>query len=145
MAAGISAGMRVDLLARAVSPIDAGQSCHAGKAGDVHAVDIAGAKAIAAVVPISGSETLRLIEAVGRLCASPVVSTLDLPPFDNSAMDGYAVRTSDFSGPGPWRLPVVARIPAGQPAASSYPAGCTVRIFTGAPVPPVASRPGGGA
>ena len=123
------------MLPKPVSSRSPEQTCLAGKAGEILSVDIAGAKAIKAALPVTGTETLPLIEAAGRVCALPIVSTIDLPPFDNSAMDGYAVRLRDFSGPGPWSLPVVARIPAGQPATSSCPAGCTVRIFTGAPVP----------
>ena len=110
-------------------------SCSAGKAGEVLAVDIAGAKAVAAAIAVTGSETLPLIDAAGRVCAGAVASSIDLPPFDNSAMDGYAVRLGDLAGEGPWRLPVAARIAAGQGAGPSYPDGCTVRIFTGAPVP----------
>ena len=123
------------MLPKPVSSLSPKQTCLAGKAGEVLPVDIAGAKAIKAALPVTGTETLPLIEADGRVCASPIVSNIDLPPFDNSAMDGYAVRLRDFSGPGSWSLPVVARIPAGQPATSSCPPGCTVRIFTGAPVP----------
>ena len=123
------------MLPKPVSSLSPEQTCLDGKAGEVLPVDIAGAKAIKAALPVTGTETLPLIEAAGRVCALPIVSTIDLPPFDNSAMDGYAVRLRDFSEPGSWSLPVVARIPAGQPATSSCPAGCTVRIFTGAPVP----------
>ena len=56
----------------------------------------------------------RLIEATGRVLARNVRAQIDLPPFDNSAMDGYAVRISDFTGAGPWELSVGGRIAAGD-------------------------------
>ncbi|MBU0585570.1 MAG: molybdopterin molybdotransferase MoeA [Alphaproteobacteria bacterium] len=123
------------MLPNATFPTVAERTCNAGKAGEVLAVDIAGAKAIAAAIPVTGTETLPLIESLGRICANAVASSIDLPPFDNSAMDGYALRLGELAGKGPWQLPVAARIAAGQIAGSSYPAGCTVRIFTGAPLP----------
>lgn len=57
------------------------------------------------------------------------------PAFDNAAMDGYAVETSALAGPGPWVLPVVARIPAGQGTTTSVAGAVAARIFTGAPIP----------
>jgi molybdopterin molybdotransferase len=111
------------------------ETCCAGKSGDVLPVDIAGAKAIAAAVPVTGIERVPLIEAVGRISASDTVSTISLPAFDNSAMDGYAVRTKDFAGSGPWRIPVSGRIPAGNGSGRRFPPASAVRIFTGAPVP----------
>ena len=111
------------------------ESCCAGKSGSVLFVDIAGAKAIAAAVPVSAKESIPLFEAIGRVAANPAVSSINLPPFTNSAMDGFAVRTADFIGPGPWSFPVAGRIPAGESAAKPYPPSSAVRIFTGAPVP----------
>ena len=58
-----------------------------------------------------------------------------LPPFDNSAMDGYALRLSDLTGDGPWHLPVSARIAAGDARTLTLAPGTAARIFTGAPVP----------
>jgi len=110
-------------------------SCSAGKSGNVLSVDIAGTKAIAAVGPVSETESVSLLEAVGRIAASPVTSPINLPPFPNSAMDGFAVRTADFERPGPWYLSMAGRITAGGTAAGTYPTRTTVRIFTGAPVP----------
>lgn len=111
------------------------EPCCAGKPGSVLFVDIAGAKAIAAAVPVSAKEAIPLFEAIGRVAANPAVSSINLPPFTNSAMDGFAVRTADFIGPGPWSFPVAGRIPAGESAAKPYPPSSAVRIFTGAPVP----------
>lgn len=110
-------------------------SCSAGKSSPTLSVDAARLRAIAAACPVVGHEMLALGEAVGRVSAAPVVSTSALPPFDNSAMDGYAVRLLDLTGNGPWHLPVVARIAAGDARALSLAAGSAARIFTGAPVP----------
>jgi len=81
--------------------------------------------------PISDSETLPLGEADGRVLAEPLLAGLDLPPWPNSAMDGYALRLADWQGEA---LPVSQKIFAGQ-AGEPLQAGTCVRIFTGAPVP----------
>ncbi|MEO3691561.1 molybdopterin molybdotransferase MoeA [Roseateles paludis] len=94
-------------------------------------LDDALAELLAALQPLSGSEQLPTSRALGRVLAQDVVSVCDVPPADNSAMDGYALRAQDASQP----LPVTQRIPAGavgQPLA----AGEAARIFTGAQVPP---------
>lgn len=82
------------------------------------------------------AERLPLLEALGRVLASDAVSPLEIPPWDNSAMDGYAVRSADLTlGEGPWTLRVVDEIPAGAfPSRSIAPGECA-RIFTGAPLP----------
>ncbi len=84
-------------------------------------------------LPISaGVERLILGEAAGRILAQDVFAPLSLPPFDNSAVDGYAFRLDDWGGA---PLPVAARVPAGA-SAPAIPPGGAVRIFTGAPLPP---------
>ena len=83
-------------------------------------------------VPLADEETVMLDEALGRVLSQPVASTINVPAWDNSAMDGYAVRHQDINDLD--ALPVVQRIPAGtngQPLV----AGTAARIFTGAPVP----------
>ena len=85
------------------------------------------------VTPLTAQETLPLVQCFGRILASDVVSPLDVPGFDNSAMDGYAVRSSDIQ---PERmLPVSQRIPAGA-VPGPLAEGSVARIFTGAPLPP---------
>ncbi len=84
--------------------------------------------------PVEGTETVALSDALGRVLADPVASMVTVPPWDNSAMDGYAVNTADLSGDAP-RLPVSQRIPAGASGEPLKP-GTAARIFTGAPVPP---------
>jgi molybdopterin molybdotransferase len=82
-----------------------------------------------------GRERVPLGEAAGRVLAESVTATRPFPPVDLSAMDGYAVRTDDFSGAAPFRFPVApAESRAGQPA-PGLPAGAVGRIFTGAGLP----------
>lgn len=73
-------------------------------------------------------------EAVGRVLSAAVVSDEDVPPFANSAMDGYAVRSTDVETPGA-TLTVLDEIPAGQVAARSVGVGEAMKIMTGAPLP----------
>nr|WP_240164138.1 hypothetical protein [Pseudomonas allii] len=86
---------------------------------------------MAEAAPIREQQTLPLADCDGRVLAQDLVSTLDLPPWPNSAMDGYAVRLSDWTGE---PLVVSQRIFAGQ-APQPLAAGTCARIFTGAPVP----------
>ena len=84
--------------------------------------------------PIAGTETVPLDEGLGRVLAASVASAVDVPGWDNSAMDGYAIRTADLE-PAAGRLRVAQRIPAGTAGLPLEP-GTAARIFTGAPVPP---------
>ncbi|MEX1083699.1 MAG: molybdopterin molybdotransferase MoeA, partial [Xanthobacteraceae bacterium] len=86
------------------------------------------------VNPVAGSETVALRDAYGRVLAADVVAPLNLPPFDNSAVDGYAVRHVDLRPDGETRLTVAGRVTAGHAAVAMLP-GQAVRIFTGAPMP----------
>lgn len=79
------------------------------------------------------SEQLPLPEALDRILAEEIVSPLSVPPFDNSAMDGYAVRLADLAAGAP--LAVAGKAFAGQPYQGDWPAGHCIRIMTGAPVP----------
>ena len=83
---------------------------------------------------LSETETVAVAAALGRVLAAPQVSAITVPPLDNSAMDGYAVRMADMTAAGV-RLPVSQRIQAGTMGATLAP-GSAARIFTGAPVPP---------
>ncbi|MEW8140314.1 MAG: gephyrin-like molybdotransferase Glp [Candidatus Thiodiazotropha endolucinida] len=85
------------------------------------------------VKPITQHETLALDESLGRVLAAPVQSQVDVPPWDNSAMDGFAVNSNDLQSD-EVRLHVAQRIPAGSVGTSLEP-GTAARIFTGAPVP----------
>jgi molybdopterin molybdotransferase len=84
--------------------------------------------------PVSETETLAMQVALGRVLAQSVNSLVDVPPLDNTSMDGYAVRTLDTNTPGQ-TLKIAQRIPAGSMGTQLEP-GTAARIFTGAPVPP---------
>ncbi|MDX3927884.1 gephyrin-like molybdotransferase Glp [Rhizobium sp. LC145] len=93
--------------------------------------------AVAAALPPTASERLPLSHAIGRVLAADATAPASLPRFDHSAMDGFAVRTADFAGSGPWSLKVVRRVAAGDATGGSVShEGTAVEIFTGAPVPP---------
>lgn len=83
---------------------------------------------------ITATEQVSTFDALGRVLAADVTSLLDVPPADNTAMDGYALRTADVPAPGA-ELPVSQRIPAGVVGLPLAP-GSAARIFTGAQVPP---------
>ena len=104
-----------------------------GKAGALMAVEVALERLLemAAATPIVQREHLPLAAALGRVLAEDLVSSLDLPPWPNSAMDGYALRLADWNGE---PLTVSQRIFAGQ-APEPLAVGTCARIFTGAPVP----------
>jgi molybdopterin molybdotransferase len=87
------------------------------------------------VPPIAETETVTLAQALGRVLATDVVAAIPLPSFDNSAVDGYAVRHADVAPQGETRLKVVGRLMAGAHAARALDAGEAIRIFTGAPMP----------
>jgi len=87
---------------------------------------------LAEATPITDVEQVALADGHGRVLAAPLVASLDLPPWPNSAMDGYALRLADWRGE---PLEVTQRIFAGQAPQHLQPGTCA-RIFTGAPVPP---------
>jgi len=96
-------------------------------------VDDALEKLLEGARPVAETETVPTLGATGRVLAAPQRSTMNVPPMDNSAMDGYAVRTADFRE-SPARLKVAQKIPAGS-VGKPLAAGTAARIFTGAPVP----------
>ncbi|MDB5896874.1 MAG: MoeA-like, domain [Ramlibacter sp.] len=89
---------------------------------------------LAQAQPLQGVDTVSTFEADGRVLAQDLVSSLQVPPQDNSSMDGYAVRSAEIADEGV-PLPVSQRIPAGTAPQPLQP-GTAARIFTGAPVPP---------
>jgi len=94
-------------------------------------------KILAAIEPLD-TETVPLLEAERRILAEPVTATLDLPSFDNSAMDGYALLASDTLGASterPRRLRVAVHVPAGNTSRHLLQSGECARIFTGSPLP----------
>jgi molybdopterin molybdotransferase len=96
-------------------------------------VEEARERLLAQATPLAAAETVPTLQALGRVLAQPLVSTVAVPPLDVSQMDGYALRTADVAAV-PVRLAVSQRIAAGQ-VGSPLAAGTIARIFTGAPVP----------
>jgi molybdopterin molybdotransferase len=94
-------------------------------------LDAARASLLRQADAVGQTETLPLLQARGRILARPVVAAIDVPPHDNSAMDGYAIRACDAG----LTLPVSQRIPAGS-VPLEHVAGTAARIFTGAMPPP---------
>jgi len=103
--------------------------------GPLISADEALARLLAAVAPLGRVDDVATPEAWGRVLAQDVVSTVNVPPEDNSAMDGYAIRLADLVAGAGTRLPVSQRIAAGQVGVALAP-GSAARIFTGAQVPP---------
>ena len=87
------------------------------------------------IAPVTGREVVTLANAAGRVLADDVVAPVDLPPFDNSAVDGFAVRAADLDGERECRLTIADRVAAGHTASAALKAGAAIRIFTGAPMP----------
>lgn len=96
-------------------------------------VDVALERLLALATPISQSETLALDACAGRVLARDVIAGLTQPPFDASAMDGYALRAQDAGFDA--RLRLIGESAAGHPFKGVVSPGEAVRIFTGAPVP----------
>ncbi len=97
-------------------------------------LDDALAELLGQAAPLAGPESVSTFDADGRVLAADVVSALQVPPQDNSSMDGYAVRCADIAEGG-MVLKVTQRIPAGS-SGRALEAGSAARIFTGAPIPP---------
>jgi molybdopterin molybdotransferase len=89
----------------------------------------------ARVQPVAGEEWVDLRAALHRVLAEDVIAPGDVPPRDNSAVDGYAVYFDDLAAGAETRLPVVGRVAAGHPLPHRAPRGQAVRVFTGAPLP----------
>ncbi len=104
-----------------------------GKTGALMPVEVALARLLemAEAAPITEHEYLPLAQVQGRVLSEDLISTLDLPPWPNSAMDGYALNLADWNGQ---PMPVTQKVFAGQSPEPLKPGTCA-RIFTGAPVP----------
>jgi molybdopterin molybdotransferase len=111
------------------------QDCFASGA-EILSVDDAVAAITTRFSPVEGVEAIALADADGRVLAEDLVATLQLPPFTNSAVDGYAVRGEDLPIGAARLFLVSGRVQAGSAsAAPTVGAGEAVRIFTGAPIP----------
>src|SRR6188472_3355996 len=103
--------------------------------GPMMSVDEAVGIIAARVSAVQDVETVKLADADGRILMRDVAAPLPLPPFTNSAVDGYAVRNADLPDSVERALPLAGRIQAGGLALAPIKAGHTARIFTGAPMP----------
>jgi len=95
--------------------------------------------AILAEIDVLPAETVPLLDGLDRILAEPIMAQDNLPPFANSAMDGYAVRAADLAGASraaPVRLKVTGDIAAGTAPVQAVTSGTAMRIMTGAPLPP---------
>jgi molybdopterin molybdotransferase len=103
--------------------------------GPMMPVDEAVALIASRLTPVAETEMVKLSEADGRVLAKDLVAPLPLPPFTNSAVDGYAVHGADLPAEGEKTFPISARIQAGMSPGEPIEPGHAVRIFTGAPMP----------
>jgi molybdopterin molybdotransferase len=111
---------------------------HSNHREDMLSVEDALERILGYVSPLEAEER-SLLEALGQTLAEDVTSPLDLPPMDNSAMDGFAVRFADTAGASatnPVELPVIGYIAAGSLPDRDLQPGTAIRIMTGAPIPP---------
>ncbi|NCA13526.1 MAG: molybdopterin molybdenumtransferase MoeA, partial [Proteobacteria bacterium] len=102
-------------------------------------VDEARVRVLGAVTPTDSHEKVPLPRALGRVLVEDIAASVDVPPFDYSAMDGYAVRAADVAGAtrgSPVRLRVGGRVGAGMVADRPVGTGEAWRVLTGAPIPP---------
>ncbi|MBD2798971.1 molybdopterin molybdotransferase MoeA [Xenorhabdus szentirmaii] len=90
-------------------------------------------KLLAQASPLIATETIHLNEATGRITATDIISPINVPPFDNSAMDGYAIRLADLNEN--QTLPMAGKALAGAPFQEEWSKGSCIRIMTGAPIP----------
>ncbi|MBO1081590.1 gephyrin-like molybdotransferase Glp [Roseomonas haemaphysalidis] len=104
--------------------------------GALLSVEAAAALVVARVPPLAGTETVPLAAARGRVLAEDLHAPQPLPPFFNSAVDGYAFRHADLVPDAESVLALHGRLAAGQAAAGPIPPGTALRILTGAPMPP---------
>lgn len=110
-------------------------SADADAFGPMLTIEQAAERAAGRIASVAGVETVPLAAADGRVLAQDVAAPVDLPPFANSAVDGYAVRFADLAAAGATRLPLAGRVAAGADAAGVATERVAVRVFTGAPLP----------
>ncbi|NVM75398.1 molybdopterin molybdotransferase [Duganella sp. SG902] len=106
--------------------------------GDPPALPVAEAQRLIRerIVPVDATETLPLLAALDRVLAADIISPIDVPAHDNSAMDGYALRGADLPGEGTATFKTIGVAYAGHPFAQAPQANECVRIMTGASIPP---------
>ena len=130
-------GCRIPLLREARAATEPAMTQFENRKADWLSVEEALARILAQADPLE-TEAVRPLDALGRALAEPVSAAATLPPWDNSAMDGYAVRATDVAAAtllSPAILRVSGEIRAGDPGRIALSAGEAVRIMTGAPLP----------
>ncbi|MCZ6860201.1 MAG: molybdopterin molybdotransferase MoeA [Alphaproteobacteria bacterium] len=103
--------------------------------GDLMTTEAALAELNKRISPVADTERVALSEALDRILAEDLKSARDVPPHDNSAVDGYAIYFDDLDAESPSVLPVRGRAAAGHPLKGRAKRGAAIRIFTGAPMP----------
>jgi molybdopterin molybdotransferase len=103
---------------------------------DALPVDRAGQVIAGCVTPVAETERVAVRTALGRILGEDIISNIDVPASDNSAMDGYALRHADLAAKGVTTLTEIGSAFAGRPFAGEVAPGCCVRIMTGAVMPP---------
>lgn len=109
--------------------------CYAGSKEPAIGFNDAVARAVGMANPIDRFELIAIEKARSRVCSADVFAPIHSPPFDNAAMDGFAITWSSLKGSGPWSIPISSTVAAGDNASLDKCSGGTVRIFTGAPLP----------
>ncbi len=94
--------------------------------------------------PVTGTETVALADAHGRVLAADLVSAIDVPPHDNTAVDGYAVHFDDLDPNAETRLALAGRRTAGDAPGTAPARGAALRVFTGAALPAGSNAGGAG-
>ncbi|MDA9975509.1 molybdopterin molybdotransferase MoeA [Alphaproteobacteria bacterium] len=110
--------------------------------GDLTSVDEALAQLLTVLVAVTEAENVSLSSALNRILAEDLRASENVPPHDNSAVDGYAVYFDDLKPNGETSLPITGQAAAGHPLAHAQARGEAVRIFTGAPMPMTMSQAG---
>ncbi len=110
-------------------------SCAAPETEQVLSVAEAQQRILSSLPPLTAQETVGLYDSLGRITAHAVRAPRDVPPFDNSAMDGYALRGTDLPAEGERELRIVGTVLAGKPYDRVVDAGECVRIMTGGVLP----------
>ncbi|MBF0414771.1 MAG: molybdopterin molybdotransferase MoeA [Magnetococcales bacterium] len=106
-----------------------------GAGGGMIPFDVAGERILAGILAVTESEYVELDNLLGRILAEDVIAGINVPNHDNSAMDGYAVRSVDLTGSGEIVLKVVFDLAAGGWFEGTLGSGEAIRIMTGAPIP----------
>ncbi len=101
--------------------------------GDLMRVDEALGLVAARIRPVAETERVAVADSDGRVLAHSLIAPINLPVFDNSAVDGYAVAYADLDPDAATALPIRGRVAAGQTAERHFARGTAMRIFTGAP------------